>query len=150
MLAVPSTAQSKKAVHFIDVGQGESILLEFDHAAVLIDAGGELTCNGTSKNPVRTYLNKFFERRIDLKRTIHTIIISHPHPHLDHTMWLVDTIRNFRVLNLIDGGNMEGSGIEQVFAARYLASQKGTGITYWPVTDKDVNGGKKNPALEAL
>ena len=49
-LSTLALAQHPPQVHFINVGQAESILLEFDKKAVLIDAGGKtpLMCNKTS------------------------------------------------------------------------------------------------------
>jgi beta-lactamase superfamily II metal-dependent hydrolase len=50
-LSTVALAQHPAKVHFINVGQAESILLEFDKEAVLIDAGGgktRLMCNKTS------------------------------------------------------------------------------------------------------
>src|SRR5437660_5372919 len=85
-------------VHYIDVGQAESILLEFDKAAVMIDAGGEQTNDAQQRTHLISYLNTFFQRRTDLNRTIDTIIISHP--HIDHTMMLMDVMHNFTVKNL--------------------------------------------------
>ncbi len=43
VLFASSLARAQMKVHVIDVGQAESILLEFKTAAVLIDAGGEDT-----------------------------------------------------------------------------------------------------------
>jgi hypothetical protein len=64
--AVPCVAQTN--VHYINVGQAEAIVLEFKTSAVLIDADGELTCIDASKNPVSTFLKKFFEQRPHLNK----------------------------------------------------------------------------------
>ena len=64
-------ADAKLIVHFIDVGQGDSILLESDDEFVLIDAGER-----GSGDTVSSYIN---ERGADeLKYVIAT------HPHTDH------------------------------------------------------------------
>src|SRR5262245_8968508 len=73
------SVQAQAKVHYIDVGQADAILLEFDKAAVMIDAGAEATNNPIEETHLIDYLNQFFQRRTDLNRTIHTIIISHPH-----------------------------------------------------------------------
>lgn len=125
------------SAHYINVGQADSILLEFKKSAILIDAGGEATGD---TNPTRDrdhlidYLNKFFARRPDLSRTLLAVIISHP--HLDHTKNLMPVLRAFKVKNLIDGGNLRGSGFPQLRQARKFA--KINGIRYRKVTDKQI------------
>lgn len=142
-----AAAQSKNQVHFINVGQAEAILLEFQHEAVLIDAGGEDTIDNRDRTRLFRYLDNFFERRADLDKTIHTIIISHP--HLDHTRLLIDVLREYRVLNLVDGGNESGSGIVPLWAARYYAQKNG--IKYHVVKDASVTAnGLINAPLEFI
>ena len=141
----------RNQVHFINVGQAEAILLEFQHEAVLIDAGGECTCDDRDRKRLLRYLDAFFERRSDLtdgkKGRIHTIIISHP--HIDHTMLLVDVMREYQVLNLVDGGNESGSGIVPLWAARHYAQQHK--INYHIVKDSSVTAnGLINAALESV
>ena len=51
--------------HFIDIGQGESVLLEFSCGAMLIDAGAQ---DAAARTALVAYLNKFFARRTDLTR----------------------------------------------------------------------------------
>ena len=38
---IPAGAQAQMKAHFINVGQGQAVLLEFQTTAVLVDAGGE-------------------------------------------------------------------------------------------------------------
>jgi beta-lactamase superfamily II metal-dependent hydrolase len=57
-------------VHIIDVGQAESILLEFRGHALLIDAGSEDTGDNGDRDHLLTYLDAFFARRADLSNTI--------------------------------------------------------------------------------
>jgi competence protein ComEC len=140
----------RNQVHFINVGQAEAILLEFQHDAMLIDAGGEFTCDDRDRRRLIGYLDHFFERRTDLtqggKGRIHTIIISHP--HLDHTMSLMDVMRRYRVANLVDGGNEFGSGIVQLWAARYYAQKNG--INYHTVKEPVTVNGLINAALQSI
>jgi competence protein ComEC len=141
----------KNQVHFINVGQAEAILLEFQHDAILIDAGGEFTCDDRDRGRLLGYLKKFFERRTDLvedgKGKIHTIIISHP--HLDHTMLLMDVMQKYRVGNLVDGGNQLGSGIVPLWAARYYAQTKA--INYVTVKDEAITAtGLINATLQSV
>lgn len=115
--AIDSDAQV--SVHYINIGQGDSILLEFKNEALLIDAGGENTGDTRYRDHLVKYLNDFFKRRTDLKRTLYSVIVSHP--HLDHTMNLMavfNKANKFKVLNFVDGGNLKGSGIGPLSQAR--------------------------------
>ncbi|MFO8059985.1 MAG: MBL fold metallo-hydrolase [Bacillota bacterium] len=79
------------AVHFIDVGQGDAILIEAPGGAALIDGGtrqaGEI---------VVQYLVRRGIRRIDL--------VVATHPHADHIGGLIDVLRNFEVHQVVDSG----------------------------------------------
>jgi competence protein ComEC len=140
-------ARAQMRAHFINMGQAEAILLEMPKAAVMIDAGGECTCDDRDRKHLMEYLSQFFKERTDLNKTIHTLIVSHP--HIDHTMLLMDVMQRFNVRNYIDGGDDGGSGIVPVFAARWYAMQKN--IKYFPISDKDIGkNGFTNDALRAL
>jgi len=134
-------------IHYIDVGQAESILLELDQAAVLIDAGGEQTNDPQQGTHLISYLNTFFQGRPDLQRTIDTIIISHP--HIDHTMALMDVMNAFTVKNLIDGGQSAGSGIEPLKAARKFVNTHG-GHSFTVTRANTTQPAFVNPALKAI
>ena len=130
-----SVVKAQMSAHYINVGQADSILLEFKHAAILVDAGGEAADPPTrDRDHLIDYLNKFFGKRTDLNRTLLAVIISHP--HLDHTKNLMPVLRTFKVKNLIDGGNMRGSGFPQLRQARSFA--KNNSIKYRAVTDKEI------------
>jgi beta-lactamase superfamily II metal-dependent hydrolase len=141
-------AQHPARVHYIDVGQAESILLEFDKAAVLIDAGGEQTNDAEQRDHLIKYLTAFFNRRPDLHNTIDTIIISHP--HIDHTMMLPAVMQAFAVRNLIDGGEKRGSGFIPFLrdARTWITAHGGH---YYAVTLADTkNPNFSNPAVAAI
>src|SRR5688500_5231659 len=77
----PARAQEPAMVaHYIDVGQGLSVLLEFPCGAVLVDTGAQ---DMEHVDYLSGYLREFFTRRADLKNTLNTLFISHP--HVDHT-----------------------------------------------------------------
>lgn len=57
-------------VHFINVAQGASALLEFPCAAILIDAGAQ---DAGFHEKLMNYLGAFFERRKDLDSTLDLI-----------------------------------------------------------------------------
>jgi len=116
LLFLSSAASAQMKVHFINVGQAESILLEFQTAAVLIDAGGEDTFdNDDRRRDLFRYLDDFFERRADLREKagqkrgiIHSLIVSHP--HLDHTKHLTAVMGRYWVRNLVDNGARRAAG----------------------------------------
>jgi competence protein ComEC len=119
-------ANGQITAHYINVGQADSILLEFRTAAILIDAGGEASQpEDRDRVHLIDYLNKFFAERAansalpNLNRTLLAVIISHP--HIDHTKNIMAVFENFKVQNLIDGGDDNGSGIKQLNAARKFA-----------------------------
>lgn len=79
---------AQMSVHFIDVGQGDCILIISDGEAMLIDAG-EKECGVT----VADYLKS--QDITELKYVIGT------HPHSDHIGGLAHIIKNFKVENVI-------------------------------------------------
>lgn len=75
-------------VHFIDVGQGDSILIKKGNESMLIDAGD----NGKGEIVVN-YLND--QNITSLKYVIAT------HPHADHIGGMADVLNNFDVERII-------------------------------------------------
>ena len=134
LLFSATVVRAQMSAHYINVGQADSILLEFKKAAILIDAGGEATGDDRDRDHLIGYLNKFFVRRADLNRTLTAVIISHP--HLDHTKNLMPVMRTFTVKNLIDGGNMRGSGFPQLRMARKFAASHH--VKYRAINDKQI------------
>lgn len=141
------TIQAQVSAHYINIGQGDSILIELKTAAILIDAGGEATGDTSDRDHLVDYLNTFFARRTDLNKTLYSVIISHP--HLDHTKNLMAVMENFKVKNLVDGGNKTGSGISQLNKARAFAKQND--ILYNRIDDDDIGrSGYTTSHLRAL
>ena len=95
----PSTSNNEKipaaggnlTVHFIDVGQGDSILIRHKDKAMLIDAGekdqGEIVSDYLKDQGIST-----------LKYVIST------HPHSDHIGSMIDVLNNFQVERFVDSG----------------------------------------------
>jgi|ERR1700730_4524142 len=85
LLFSASVAKAQTRAHYINVGQADSILLEFRTAAILIDAGGETTVPANrDRDHLVGYLNRFFAERAanpslpNLNRTLLAVIITSP------------------------------------------------------------------------
>ena len=77
-------------VHFIDVGQGDAILIRTpDRRHILIDAGRR-------RRTVADYLDNVGVRRLDL------VIMTHP--HADHIGGITEVLENFNVKEVWDAG----------------------------------------------
>lgn len=72
-------------VHFIDVGQGDSILIQVNNKNMLIDAGPK-----SDKNELLNYLSKLNVDKLDY------VIATHPHE--DHIGNMSDIIDSYNVL----------------------------------------------------
>lgn len=77
---------NKMLIHFIDVDQGDSILVQVNNQNLLIDSGPS-----SAKEKLFNYLNS-----INVK-TFNYIIATHPHE--DHIGNMSSIINNFKVLN---------------------------------------------------
>lgn len=90
----PSTEPSpdeELVVHFIDVGQGDAVLIEAESMNILIDAG----TRGAGEVVVE-YLVRRGIRELDL--------VIGTHPHADHIGGLIEVFRSFKVSRIIDAG----------------------------------------------
>src|SRR4051812_41203290 len=112
---VTTPAAGSMNAHFINVGQGASVLLEFSCGAALIDTGGEANGDFNSTPVLTAYLDAFFARRTDLHKTLGLVVISHP--HIDHTRGLPDVFAKYKVESMVDDGLETGSGGRQQKAA---------------------------------
>jgi len=122
--------------HFINVGQGSSVLLEFSCAAALIDTGGETNSQFDSVQALQTYLDAFFARRGDLKKTLSMVLITHA--HIDHTRGLPMVLSHYTVKSYVDNGAETGSGGRQQKAA-HAAAKSNSGMTWQAVSEPDVD-----------
>jgi competence protein ComEC len=98
LLSLNSTAQNLK-IHFIDVGQGDSILIEAAGGKNILVDGGDRADSIASR--IINYLKKQEVKRLDY-------IIS-THPHSDHIGGLVDIIESFEVGTVLDSGKIHSS-----------------------------------------
>lgn len=81
-----SSAFAELSVHFIDVGQGDSILIQCDGETMLVDAGDQ-----TGGMAVKKYLN-----RLGIEHLDHVVLT---HVHDDHIAGMQDALRNQSVSN---------------------------------------------------
>ena len=78
----PTPPTEELKVHFIDVGQGDSILIDLGEIEILIDGGG--------KSPgVVAYLNDYIDGAIE--------VMVATHPHADHIGGLIAVLDSFKV-----------------------------------------------------
>jgi len=89
---VPPTGELK--VHFIDVGQGDSILIDLEDTEILIDGGG--------KSPgVVAYLNDYVDGALE--------VVVATHPHADHIGGLIAVLSIFEVEEVWHNGDSSDS-----------------------------------------
>ncbi|WP_217589677.1 ComEC/Rec2 family competence protein [Lentibacillus saliphilus] len=95
MMAWPIQAAASASmleVHFIDVGQGDSILIKTPSDKVILVDGGPPDAGKT----VVDYLNKQQIETIDL--------LVATHPDIDHIGGLIDVMKHFTIGNILDNG----------------------------------------------
>lgn len=102
LVLVASATPQEMRVHFIDVGQGSSTLVEFPCAAIMIDTGGETNREFSSDDELVAYLDDFFAHRPDLNKTFHSLILTHA--HVDHTHGVVPLLSRYKILNAVTNG----------------------------------------------
>jgi len=98
LFTLNSTAQNLK-IHFIDVGQGDSILIEEAGGKNILVDGGDRADKTTAA--IINYLKNQKVEKLDY-------IIS-THPHADHIGGLVDIIDSFEVGTVLDSGKIHTS-----------------------------------------
>lgn len=83
-----SSSRNTLDIHFLDVGQGDSILIELpNNQTMLIDAG-----DTSQSDKIITYIHQQGYDRIDY--------LVATHPHSDHIGGMVDVINNFNISNI--------------------------------------------------
>lgn len=90
-------------IHFIDVGEGESVLIESKDGCALIDTGNLL-----SGNKLTDYLKS------NNVTTIKHLIITHH--HLDHIMGVFFIMPKFNIENVYDNGINLNSSQDQILS----------------------------------
>ena len=100
-LTIAATAVDLTA-HFIDAGQGDSILLRFNNTSILIDGG-----NQYMGPQVVAYLRK--NGVSDLNLVVSTS------PDADHIGGLLEVIRDLKVKQVLDSGQIPASGSYEMY-----------------------------------
>ena len=84
------TSLPELSVHFIDVGQGDAILIDFGDTEILIDGG--------DRSPgVVTYLSDYVDGAIE--------VIVATHPHADHIGGLIAVLEQYEVEEIWHNGD---------------------------------------------
>ena len=131
-------------VHFIDVGEGDSILLDIGDNEVLIDGGGK------SPGVVR-YIDDYVDGRLE--------VMVATHPHADHIGGLISVLRAFEVDEIWLNGdtstsetysqfmsavNSEGA---QVFTARRGDTIQAGNLTFNVLHPANLNGSTNDDSI---
>jgi competence protein ComEC len=156
-LDLPALAGNQMRIHFIDVGQGQSTLLEFPCGVALIDTGGEQSPENVA-NPdfdsvpaLRAYLDAFFSKRPDLGEVFDLLAITHP--HIDHTRGIGMVSSTYFLSNIIDNGQHhdDGGGRPQIELEEWAAENEEV-LKYQPIAKKDItsNAGLTDAIIDPI
>ena len=122
-IPAPSPSTQELKVHFIDVGQGDSILIDLNDQEILID-GGEKSSGVTS------YISSYVDGPLE------AVIATHPHS--DHIGGLILVLNSFDVLNIWTNGD---STTSQTYSEFMRAVQSEHANTYVARRGDKVNVG---------
>jgi competence protein ComEC len=113
----PGPAPGLLRVHFIDVGQGDAILVEFPGGrTMLIDAGPWSPSFDAGERTVLPYLRRRGIDRVDL------LVVTHPHS--DHLGGVPFLLGHLKVGTLVDSGQP----VRSALYASYLRASAGDGL----------------------
>jgi competence protein ComEC len=136
---LPPLRNDQMRSHMINVGQGDSILLEFPCGVALVDTGGESSPDYDSVAPLKAYLDAFFASRPELNSTIELLVLSHP--HIDHTRGAAMVSSTYNLANLVDNGQhrTDQGGNPQIDLENWFGEHSDT-LKYQAVAAHDVHG----------
>jgi competence protein ComEC len=123
---------ARVAVHFIDVGQADAVLVQGNagRCTILIDSGD--TRYPESSANFRDYLG----RHLPAQATIDLAIATHPHSdHIGSMRWVLET---YRVKTYIDNGQEHSSALYRELKA-VVRDQRQRGLAYHPYPSVPAN-----------
>jgi competence protein ComEC len=137
-------------LHVIDVGQGAAQLIEFPCGAILVDTGGEKNQRFDGERALIEYLETFFARRRDLERTLALLVVTHP--HIDHTRGIAAVLAGYRVLGVIDNGDVreDEGGRPQLAMHDWLSQHPEVGHVDLSRSDIDDRSGWTGPVVDPI
>jgi len=96
-------------IFVLDVGQGDSIFIEFPYGeTMLVDAG---SWDGYGIPHIKKFLNDYFKGNTYKNKTIDVVVASHP--DYDHIKGMKEILGNYQVNWYIDNGMPVKSGLYQ-------------------------------------
>jgi len=148
-------AEDKMVIHFIDVGQGDAILVEFPCGSMLIDTGAEVNTEFNGKEALIKYLSHRFEST-NKKKIIDLLVLTHPHK--DHVLAASALIDNgFIFKNIVDDGLIDSrlksaSGGRQSFFIHQWAADNPDKTKFEKITIDKIAAGKgyTSPILDPI
>jgi competence protein ComEC len=120
-------------VHFINVGQALSALVEFPCGVMLVDTGAQ---DDSHDAMLIAYIKAFFATHPQFDSTIENVLITHN--HLDHTFSLPRVVDTFKVKRYFDNGFTTGSGSDQTNALRDEVEAGERDIEIRAINDSDI------------
>ncbi|MCS6900096.1 MAG: DNA internalization-related competence protein ComEC/Rec2 [Myxococcales bacterium] len=108
-------------VTILDVGQGDSLLVDFpDGRAMLVDGGGFV---GSPVDPGKSVILPTLRAR--RRKELAVVALSHPHP--DHFLGLASAVPSLKIGEFWDSGQGEAEGAGPVYGAM-MAGLRGRGV----------------------
>lgn len=126
------TSSPKLAVHFIDVGQGDSIFIDYGDYDILIDAG-----DNDQGQVVADYLKSLGTDDIE--------IMVATHIHADHIGGLDDVLAAFDVEKIIDSGELHTTKTYEDYLTAVKNEKEEIGAEF--IADKDMQFDLGNGAI---
>lgn len=109
---IPHLKKLDFKIHFLDVGQGDSALIEFPTGEVVLIDGGPDAVVVSKINKILGY----FRREIDL------VILTHP--HADHLAGIINVLKSYDVKQVLYTGAIDNSPEDKIWE-KWIADHPG-------------------------
>ncbi|MFO0750238.1 MAG: hypothetical protein U1F43_31905 [Myxococcota bacterium] len=146
-------------LHVLDVGQGESLIVELPCGAMLIDTGGEVTpaSGGSpgfdSDDAFEAQVKDFFASRPDLHKTFGVVVLTHP--HIDHTHGVPRLLAMVQagdvvIRNVVTNGDASGfdSGLDEQKQLQQFADADPSIERWYVLQRKTTSAGFTNAIID--